>query len=117
MKESLTFLADKGNANVGAIISLLENEVYEKEVLLKKWKEWDVDLLKKMQQQYVPNMIYVEGGTFQIGSKGGYLIQMGSNDGFFKDEKPIHAVELSNFYLGSTLYYLLAIWPLLFSDP
>ena len=37
------------------------------------------------------NMVYVEGGTFQ----------MGSNDGD-DDEKPVHSVTLSNYYIGQT---------------
>jgi formylglycine-generating enzyme required for sulfatase activity len=37
----------------------------------------------------MPSMIYVEGGTFQ----------MGNNDGN-KDEQPVHKVTLNSFYLG-----------------
>ena len=37
------------------------------------------------------NMVYVAGGTFQ----------MGSNDGDY-DEKPVHSVTLSDYYIGQT---------------
>ena len=37
------------------------------------------------------NMVYVEGGTFQ----------MGSNDGE-SDERPVHSVTLSDYYIGQT---------------
>ena len=37
------------------------------------------------------NMVYVEGGTFQ----------MGSNDGY-DSEKPVHSVTLSDYYIGQT---------------
>jgi formylglycine-generating enzyme required for sulfatase activity len=36
-----------------------------------------------------PKMVFVEGGTFE----------MGSNDGY-EDEKPVHPVTLSSFYIG-----------------
>ncbi len=35
------------------------------------------------------DMVYVEGGTFQMGSKDGY-----------NDEKPVHGVTVSSFYIG-----------------
>ena len=38
------------------------------------------------------NMVYVAGGTFQ----------MGSNDGGDYDEKPVHSVTLSDYYIGQT---------------
>jgi len=40
-------------------------------------------------QNLIDNMVYVEGGTFQ----------MGSNDGK-SDERPVHSVTLSPFYMG-----------------
>ncbi|MBN2664785.1 MAG: formylglycine-generating enzyme family protein [Bacteroidales bacterium] len=41
------------------------------------------------QNSKFPEMVFVEGGTFK----------MGSNDGY-DDEKPIHSVTLSDFYIG-----------------
>ena len=36
-----------------------------------------------------PDMIYVKGGTFKMGSNDGYA-----------DEKPVHTVTVSDFYIG-----------------
>ena len=59
---------------------------------------WSVELQQKPQQPApVPpqvntpsNMVYVEGGTFL----------MGSSDGRRDDEKPVHEVTVSSFYMG-----------------
>ncbi len=42
-----------------------------------------------LQAQSVPDMVLVEGGTFQMGSKDGD-----------PDEKPVHSVTVSSFYIG-----------------
>jgi formylglycine-generating enzyme len=42
---------------------------------------------------YEPDMVFVQGGTFQMGSDDG------KSD---SDEKPVHSVTISNFYMGKT---------------
>ena len=42
-----------------------------------------------IQQSYEPEMIFVQGGTFQMGSNNNY-----------DNEKPIHSVTVGNFYMG-----------------
>ncbi|HQO09088.1 MAG TPA: SUMF1/EgtB/PvdO family nonheme iron enzyme [Clostridiales bacterium] len=48
---------------------------------------------KKVQKniEAIPEMVFVEGGTFQMGSTSGD-----------QDEKPVHNVTLSDFYIGKT---------------
>ncbi len=47
-------------------------------------------------QEIINSMIYVEGGTFQMGATS----EQGSNVG--DDEKPVHQVTVSSFYMGET---------------
>ncbi len=47
------------------------------------------DTVKPFAQLEIPEMVFVRGGTFQ----------MGSNDGD-SNEKPVHSVTLSDFYIG-----------------
>ncbi|MFZ4549311.1 MAG: formylglycine-generating enzyme family protein, partial [Bacteroidales bacterium] len=49
-----------------------------------------VEAKQKAQQEFI-EMVFVQGGTFQ----------MGSNDGG-SDEKPVHTVTVSDFYIGKT---------------
>lgn len=48
-------------------------------------------ILAQENETYEPEMVFVQGGTFL----------MGSNDGE-SDEKPIHKVQVSDFYMGKT---------------
>ncbi len=48
-------------------------------------------LYERMQRAFYPEMIEVEGGTFQMGSEEGY-----------EDEKPVHTVTISDFALATT---------------
>jgi formylglycine-generating enzyme required for sulfatase activity len=41
-------------------------------------------------QNEIPNMVFVKGGTFEMGSNTGY-----------KSAKPIHSVTLSDFYISN----------------
>jgi len=45
-------------------------------------------LLKSIKRN-IPEMVLVKGGTFQMGSEDGH-----------DDEKPIHTVNLTDFYIG-----------------
>jgi len=45
--------------------------------------------LLNSQNSKFPEMVFVKGGSFKMGSNNGYA-----------DEKPIHIVSLSNFYIG-----------------
>ncbi|MCX6278119.1 MAG: SUMF1/EgtB/PvdO family nonheme iron enzyme [Bacteroidetes bacterium] len=66
--------------------SLIEpGESYPKD----KIREIDILLAKNL--DLFTTMVFVEGGTFQ----------MGSNDGY-DNEKPVHSVTLNNFYIGKT---------------
>ncbi|MDR1119665.1 MAG: SUMF1/EgtB/PvdO family nonheme iron enzyme, partial [Dysgonamonadaceae bacterium] len=40
-----------------------------------------------------PEMVFVQGGTFRMGCTG-------EQQGCADDEKPVHEVRLSNFYIG-----------------
>ena len=44
-------------------------------------------------------MVFVEGGTFQMGNKGG-IVKVGNSLFDVVDEKPIHTVEISSFSIG-----------------
>lgn len=58
-------------------VSIIENEAKEFNIILDKGPD-------------VPEgMVYVEGGTFQMGSNSGE-----------SDEKPVHSVTVSSFYIG-----------------
>ena len=59
-----------------------------REVLSREEPEW----YATMKAQYYPEMIQIPGGSFE----------MGSDEGFFSQEAPVHSVRVSEFYLGST---------------
>jgi len=46
--------------------------------------------LKTYNEEINIEMVFVNGGTFQ----------MGSNDGYYNNEKPVHTVTVSDFYMG-----------------
>lgn len=47
-------------------------------------------------QNLINNMVYVEGGTFMMGSTP----EQGNDDSLFPEMKPIHEVTLSSYYIG-----------------
>jgi len=49
---------------------------------------------KAVLEKLVKNMVFVEGGTFQMGATP----EQGS--GVYDDEKPVHSVTLSDYYIG-----------------
>ncbi|MDP7610975.1 MAG: formylglycine-generating enzyme family protein, partial [Nitrospinaceae bacterium] len=55
------------------------------------WTYWDENGQKKSEITYKDGMVYVAGGTFQMGSNSGD-----------SDEKPIHTVTVSSFYMDKT---------------
>ena len=59
------------------VIRLTTNHILNREIKLKEGSNGDIE------------MVFVKGGTFQMGSNNGY-----------DDEKPIHTVTVSDFYIG-----------------
>ena len=55
------------------------------------WTYWDENGQKKSEITYKDGMVYVAGGTFQMGSNSGY-----------DNEKPVHTVTVSSFYMDAT---------------
>jgi formylglycine-generating enzyme required for sulfatase activity len=51
--------------------------------------ELTIENLKAFLASHIPEMIFVQGGTFQMGSENGRA-----------NEKPVHSVTLKDFYLG-----------------
>ena len=56
-----------------------------------KWTSWHDNGQKKSEITYKDGMVYVAGGTFQMGSNSGY-----------DNEKPVHTVTVSSFYMDAT---------------
>ena len=50
-------------------------------------------------QRLVDNMVYVEGGTFMMG-RTSELSGVFDDDGLYDDDKPVHHVTVSSFYIG-----------------
>ena len=74
------------------LLHYLENIAYSKGKDFATWlQRWDEKLHTQMLTRYFPNMIPVEGGTFQMGSEEGY-----------DDEKPIHKVTVSSYGIADT---------------
>ena len=63
----------------------IQNKIYELEYKYDKY----IDQIKKKEGE--PEMIFVQGGTFQMGCR---------SYGCEKDEKPVHKVSVSSFYIG-----------------
>ena len=63
----------------------------KEKVIVELDKTTSIDLIMEEGSDILENMIFVQGGTFQMGSNNG-----GS------DEKPIHEVYVSDFYIGKT---------------
>ncbi|MCK4655223.1 MAG: SUMF1/EgtB/PvdO family nonheme iron enzyme, partial [Candidatus Cloacimonetes bacterium] len=63
-------------------------EVKQREDLKEKERIAELERLSKQELLKKANMVFVQGGTFQMGSN--------END----DEKPIHSVTVSDFYIG-----------------
>jgi formylglycine-generating enzyme required for sulfatase activity len=55
------------------------------------WTYWDENGQKKSEITYKDGMVYVAGGTFQMGSNSGD-----------SDERPVHTVTVSSFYMDKT---------------
>ncbi|MCX6278123.1 MAG: SUMF1/EgtB/PvdO family nonheme iron enzyme [Bacteroidetes bacterium] len=83
-----------GNLPAGShTIKIEGEETVEKEVTITANETANLTMKKRPRQAASTDneMVFVEGGTFQ----------MGSNDGD-SDEKPVHSVTLNNFYIGKT---------------
>ena len=64
-------------------------KIEEKQDTIEKKQKTELEAQKKQQNKNLNNMVFVKGGTFQMGSNKGD-----------SDEKPIHSVTVSDFYIG-----------------
>lgn len=85
-------------------ISKLQKDCSDKDAVISQLKTELAELKTKLEPQSKPqesfeivvdgksygNMIYVKGGTFKMGSEGEYA---------FDDEKPVHEVSVSDYYI------------------
>ena len=91
LRESLAFLGEAGERKewMESLTKDKSGGLEEiREVLSREEPEW----YATMKAQYYPEMIQISGGSFE----------MGSDDGIFNDEDPVHPVAISEFYLGAT---------------
>ena len=91
LRESLAFLGEAGERGewMESLTKDKSGGLEEiREVLSREEPEW----YATMKAQYYPEMIQIPGGSFE----------MGSDEGIFNDEAPVHSVAVSEFYLGAT---------------
>jgi hypothetical protein len=62
--------------------------------MLERLRQSEPEYYLKMERRYFPNMIFIKGGTFDMGDVMG--------DGLYSDELPVHPVTLSDFELADT---------------
>ena len=55
------------------------------------YRDYPIDFEKRIEKKYFPEMIYIKGGSFNMGS---------DEDDGFTDNKPAHQVTVSNFNIG-----------------
>ncbi len=93
-KESLNFIRKmdrQEDAGRSELLNLAGRHWGDSPMLLKQFRAWNPELYASMQARHFPEMLEIQGGTFQMGSEEGYA-----------DEKPVHEVSVSSFYLGAT---------------
>ena len=88
----------RGGKKVGKQISVTtaggDNTVMMGFGLMPQWSSEVTPQQKQVLEKLIKNMVKVEGGTFTMGATS----EQGSDAG--SDEKPVHQVTLSDFYLG-----------------
>lgn len=90
-KQCLSFLMDIHPAYKDLLYLL--HQPFDQKICLNGLETSDKALWQVMQQQFFPEMVAIEGGTFEMGSK----------DGLFESrEEPVHTVTVSDFYLATT---------------
>ena len=91
LQKSLAYLTQVGEQSewMTTLVEKQGKDIEEtREVLAREKPEWYM----AMQAQYYPEMVQIQGDSFD----------MGSEEGFFDQETPVHQVTVSDFYLGAT---------------